>query len=215
MKITSNVQKPASCCDVDSHRYALGNVKIKPNCEGVWLVSTNSRALAVSHADIEGELCEGHTMLPAKSFGKNKSAKPKTTETHFGESAIWTNSEGKTGELPANDAECGRFPDVSSVLPEIDTENGFTVTLDAEILANLAAAIMRKDDKKLTFHLDPKSFGEKCGEYQEGIAVTVSSESDDNDNIGVIMPLVSNDERGTRRETDARRLEAIARDWNK
>jgi len=215
MKIISNVRKPAACCDSDSTRYALGNVKIKPNCEGVWLASTNSRALAVSHADIDGELCEGHTMLPAKSFGTRKGKADKVTETHFGESAIWTNSEGKSGPLPKNDDECGRFPDVSLVLPVIDTENGLTVTLDAEILANLAAAIMRKEDKKLTLHLNPKSFGEKCGEYQDGVAVTVSSDDDDNENCGVIMPLVSNDERGTRRKTDARRLEAIARGWNK
>lgn len=165
------IDRPLSqCCDAIGKRYALSAVHVAPSSESgmVWASACDSKILAVVK---QPGMTDVPHLLPgqfAKPAGKGK--------TVASLNGVWTVSgknargvdDGKPARIAAETE--GRFPATEHVLPAVDS--GCTVlSLDAELLANLAKAI--SDDGKVFLLIKSP---------EDSIAVSGSH------GIGVIMP---------------------------
>lgn len=158
--------KPAKATDPDYSRYALGHVVASPATDGVWLTASNGRIVAATK--VEGEIDKARyvptSVMPTLKRGG-------TVELN----GQWQNDKGKFAE--EIDASACRYPDVSSALA---TGCGTVVTLDAQLLLNLAQAICEADERPtLTLFLPAAN---KKGYIEGGIGVLGSS------GIGTVMP---------------------------
>lgn len=193
----------SAATDQESTRYALNNVQILPcprDPDHVYAMACDSRILAIVQA--EGKTDGNPVLMPAK-HAKPKRGKGATYTSLNGE---WRTSTTKRHTLPkgreidsaavaametvavsAVNPEPGRFPNVAAVIPD-DLSGAVVVTLNATLLANLAAAINRPGaqmDNTLTLILRPAAPVVENGprEVTEPVCVTGGA------GFGLIMPV--------------------------
>jgi len=172
MEYSFNVDtKIEKACDKGkTSRYGMGNPRLLINNEhsGVGtLVASNGQVLAVVPVDVTaGEPKDGASMLevPVKALPTRKGKGRRVHKDEYG----WTNSQANA--IHPRPVE-SHYPKVDSILPEWD---GVEVTLDAELLYNLALAINGVDN--------PKRVTLRIGQPDDAIAVAGDL------GIGVIMP---------------------------
>lgn len=171
----------AGCCDTNASRYALGHVCVSPAPDGkhVWLTACDSRTLACVKEPgtaIEPMAC------PAEAF---KAPASKAKLPIYRENGHWV--DRKNTIHPAEESP-GRFPRADQVVPQDVTADYALLTIDAQLLLNLAKAINQPggkyDDKSATaisllLPLD------EYGVVNKTIGVL------GNAGFGVIMPLAS------------------------
>lgn len=193
----------SAATDQESTRYALNNVQILPcprDPDHVYAIACDSRILAIVQA--EGKTDGNPVLMPAK-HSKPKRGKAATYTTLNGE---WRTSTTKKHNLPkgrdidsaavaametvavsAIDTNPGRFPNVAAVIPD-DLSGAVVVTLDARLLANLAAALNPTASDiggKLTLIMRPDAPVVENGPREVTDAVCVTGGA----GFGLIMPL--------------------------
>lgn len=159
------------CCDSSSSRYALGGVHVRPaSSGGAWLTATDGRVMAVAQS--AESMAESETIVPMDlAAGATKSRAVSCTLN-----GRWENSKGKFG-LPIE----GRFPKCQDVLKGIDV-NGTLLSINAQLLANLAAALTEVgDDQAVTLIIGPDR--DKDGHVSRSVAVVGKL------GIGMITPM--------------------------
>jgi len=160
-----------ACDKSGGTRYGMSNPRLLINNEHSsvgTLVATDGRAIAVVPVDVTAsEPKDGASILevPVKALPTRKGKGRRVQKDEYG----WTNSQTDTIHPAPPES---RYPKVNEVLPEWG--DGVEVTLDAELLYNLALAI--------TGAGDPKRVTLRIGQPSTGIAVAGDL------GIGVIMP---------------------------
>lgn len=172
-------------CDLaGSPHYATDGVLVTPSKDGVFLSATDASIAAITQE--KGTVHSGHPIVPAevlpKKAGDVKRCRQGEAIQVQGDSCYtpW----GKT-ERAINDR---KFPMLASLIPQVDTDEFVTVTLDTNRLRNMLDALDN-------------------GETNEGVSLMIHIPDNDTkqvstavcvllgDNIGVIMPLCTDDGR--------------------
>lgn len=175
-------------CDPDDKRYALGGVLISNG----YAIACNGKALAVAPCDAcycdDGSPVEGEEVIAGKPFKSIKIDK----RLGISKPAVVNGRVEYDGKL--YDRPEGRFPNWRQVLAN-PTGRTVHVTLNADILAQLAAAINAKGSDNaelvtLELTIDDDS------EVTQPIAI-----SGNGDGIGVLMPCVTHKEQRTKYAT--------------
>ena len=169
--IVTASRKIDSCCDVGSCRYLIGAVEIIPASGadgGLWATATDGKCLSVVKTAGETEERKPY-YLPAKLLRPSK--KPATAKL---------NGRWESADRMADQPE-GRYPQVQDVLP--DCADRQTITLNADLLAQLAAAISANGNVTLLLPPVETDKNGKKPDYRAAIGVV------GDDGFGVLMPL--------------------------
>lgn len=188
MKLQIETIAPAATAAKSSGRFALSSARVVPNCDGAWIVATDSQCLSVAHCGTEGELPEKGMQFPGKAFPAKK-------------------TNGPLEMVAPSEELYGLFPRCSSVFDELPPET-IHVCLDAELLLKVAKALTQRGQRQLGLQLsiDP------TGNVKPVVLTPVSNEQE-HPGIGLLMPMVGEMELSTA-DVNAR-ISAITADLRK
>lgn len=140
-------------CDTESRRLALTGVLIEPHDDtDVICAATNGRILAVVK---EEGTCKEPTIAPGECFKAKKGETLAVAKNGRWEKSSWKMKrgvrEGVTTSVLA-DIE-GRFPRYRDVLPNIECGRTLAVSLDPQLLLDLATALRNPDSDETAITL--------------------------------------------------------------
>jgi len=192
MEVTVN-GRIDKCCDSDSARYALGCAQLVPDIgdeNRVFVVATDSRQLVVVHAD---GFADQDYLIPRDALPSKKPDLGATVTSADGKRFVRTVTKKggqQTSTVVEQDSAPGRFPNIVSVLPEID--NRFLkIAIDPQHLLAQAEALRLHDEHRyLTLFVRvPDQFLESDERQLRDAKVDTAIHVLGPDGIGVVMPM--------------------------
>ena len=135
-------------CDTESKRLALTGVLIEPHDDtDVICAATNGRILAVVK---EEGTCKEPVIAPGDCFKAKKGQSLNVVKNGRWEKHAWSVKRGAMADKTTSvlaDVE-GRFPRYRDVLPSIECGRTLAVSIDPQLLLDLATALGRRESDK-------------------------------------------------------------------
>lgn len=135
-------------CDMESNRLALTGVLIEPHDDtDVICAATNGRILAVVK---EEGTCKEPIIAPGECFKAKKGQSLNVVKNGRWEKSSWSMKRNARTDMTTSvlaDVE-GRFPRYRDVLPNIEYARTLAVSIDPQLLLDLANALGRRESDK-------------------------------------------------------------------